>query len=118
MKIATRTAAAAMLIALPMGLTACGGSKPAKDDVKAGYVKAVKKNLGSTGSKVPDSLYDKLADCMIDKSYDDLSADTLNKLKDGDATAETKVKKEDKETMDKVSKECQTKLSGDFSKLN
>lgn len=118
MKIVTRTAAAALLISMPMALGACGSdSKPSKADVKAGYIKAVKKNVGESGTKVPDSLYKKMADCMIDSTYDDLSADTLNKLKDGNVTEKTKVKSEDKDTMDKASKTCQTKLAGDFKNI-
>ncbi|GGB38310.1 hypothetical protein GCM10011492_31320 [Flexivirga endophytica] len=118
MKIATRTAAAALLISMPMALGACGSdSKPAKADVKAGYIKAVKKNMGASGAKVPDSLYKKMADCIVDESYDDVSADTLNKLKDGNVTKDTKVKSEDKDTMDKASKTCQTKLADDFKSV-
>lgn len=119
MKLISRTAAVALVISLPMALGACGGdSKPAKADVKAGYIKAVKKNVGASGAKVPDSLYQKMADCIVDKSYDDLSADTLNKLKDGNATAETKVKSDDKDTLDKASKTCQTKLADDMKSVS
>lgn len=118
MKLISRTAAAALVISLPMALGACGGgSKPAKADVKAGYIKSIKKDAGAQGSKIPDSLYNKMADCIFDKTYDDLSSDTLNKFKDGNATEKTKIKSSDKDTLDKASSTCQTKLADDIKNV-
>lgn len=120
MKIVTRTAAAALLISLPMGLSACGGnSKPSKDDVKAGYSKAVKKQVEKLGVKVPDSTIDKMGNCIIDGAYDKVSATSLKSIKDGKTTkdGDVKVAKKDKPKFESASKKCQAKYKDELSKL-
>ncbi|GAB3499593.1 hypothetical protein [Flexivirga sp.] len=117
--ILSRTAAAALIITLPMGLSACGDSKPSKADVTAGYVKSVKQQADKSGVKIPDSLLDKMAGCIIDKSYDKVSADSLKSIKDGKTNdkGEIKVKSDDKSTFESASKDCQTKYKDELSKL-
>ena len=100
-----------------MALTACGDSKPSKADVKAGYIKTIKKVGGSEAAKIPDSLYTKMADCIFDKAYDGLSADTLNKFKDGSATEKTKIKSSDEDKLSKASDSCETKYKDELSKV-
>ncbi|MFC6707976.1 hypothetical protein [Flexivirga alba] len=118
MKLISRTAAVALVISLPMALGACGGgSKPSKADVKAGYIKSVKKSGGAESAKIPDSLYTKMADCVFDKTYNDLSSDTLNKFKDGNANEKTKIKSSDKDKLTSASTSCQTKLANDFKNV-
>ncbi|WP_265447878.1 hypothetical protein [Flexivirga meconopsidis] len=114
MKIITRTAAAAMLVSLPIALSACGsggGDKPSKDDVKAGYVKAIKKEAGSAASSVPDATFNKMADCIFDKSYDKVSADTLDKLASGNFTKDTKIKSDDEKTLTDATDSCQKTMT-------
>ena len=54
--------------------------KPAKEDVSAG-LKAFYDKQGGQYTSVLDT--QKLADCMTDKSYDTMTAKSLNALKDG-----------------------------------
>jgi len=119
MKIVSRTAAAALLITLPMSLAACGGgSKPSKADVKAGYEKAVKAQASKSGIKVPDALLDKMAGCIIDKTYDKVSAASLNSIKKGDTDSkgQIKVKSDDKSKFESASTACQTKYKDEIAK--
>lgn len=118
MKIITRTAAAAMLISLPMALGACGGGgdKPSQADVEAGYIKALKNVGGSDAAKIPDSLYQKMAGCIFDKTYDKLSNDTLNKMKDGNATEKTKIKSSDQSKLESASNTCSKKYAAEIQK--
>lgn len=119
MKLISRTAAAALIISLPMALGACGGGKPSKADVKAGYVKSVKAQAKKSGVKIPDSTLDKMAGCIIDKSYDDVSSDSLNSIKDGktNSDGEIKVTSKDKPKFESASTACQTKYKDELSKL-
>ncbi|NNG40114.1 hypothetical protein HJ588_12655 [Flexivirga sp. ID2601S] len=113
MKIFTRTAAAAMLVSMPIALSACGGSgggsKPSKDEVKAGYVKAIKKEGGSMASSVPDATFNKLADCIFDKSYDKVSAKTLNAIKSGNTSE--KIDSKDEKTLTDATDSCKSTVT-------
>ncbi|AKU16130.1 hypothetical protein [Luteipulveratus mongoliensis] len=65
------------------GATDGGGDnagKPSKDEVSAGLKKFYDKD--TTISKVADTK--KLSDCVVDKAYDNVSAKTLNAMKDGE----------------------------------
>lgn len=107
-----RVAATATLLALPLGLAACGGSKPSKADVKSGmqhYVQKTLKEEGSGSSSLSDASLKKYSDCIVDKVYDDVSADALNAMKDGDNDA--KVKQSDKDAVSQASKDCAGKLT-------
>lgn len=100
----TRSTAAGLLLALPLALSACGSSgdsKPSKADVKAGYVKAAKKE-GTSG--MSDSIVKQISDCIVDKTYDDLDEDTLTKIKDADTDA--KIKSSDKTKLSTASTAC------------
>ncbi len=81
----SRTAAVAALLALPLGLAACGdgdGDKPSKDEVTKGVEKLYG---GTTGtSQLTDSQTNKLASCAVDKTYDKLSTKTLKAMASGD----------------------------------
>jgi len=104
MKMIARTAAAAMLITLPMTLGACGGdSKPSKAEAQAGYVKLIKAKLGSSATGVSDAALNKYAGCVLDKSYDKLSAKTLNAMKSGNKDA--KGDQKDEGTLTKASQD-------------
>jgi hypothetical protein len=106
MKIVTRTAAAAMLISLPMALGACGGgdSKPSKADVKVGFAKVMKSM--PSGKNVPAPTMTKIADCVVDKTYDKVTAKTLNAMKSGDKNS--KADKKDEKTVTDATTTCAT----------
>lgn len=113
MKIITRTAAAALLISLPMALGACGsdgGSKPSKADVKAGFEKAMKSS--EAGAALPQATLDKYSNCVVDKTYDKLSNKALNVIKKGDTKTKTDVPKKDKTAFDGAVTSCQSAVTG------
>lgn len=109
MKTLHRTAAVAALLALPLGMTACGGSKPSKDDVRAGFQKVINEKSGAAASS-PEMKpkMTKYTDCILDEAYDDLSPEALNAMKDGDEKAEVPAK--DKKTMEKAVNACASTL--------
>ncbi|MBB2892538.1 hypothetical protein [Flexivirga oryzae] len=105
MKIVSRTAAAALLITLPMALGACsssGGSKPAKADVQAGFTKALKGQSEAKGA--PDSLVNKMSGCVVDKIYNKVSNKTLNAIKSGDTS--NKISSDDESTLNDATNSC------------
>lgn len=104
MKIATRTAAAALLISLPMALGACGsgGSKPSKADVQAGFTKAMKSQ--SELKSAPDAMLEKMSSCTVDKIYDKVSNKTLNAIKSGDTS--NKISADDESTLTDATNSC------------
>jgi hypothetical protein len=113
MKIVTRTAAAALLITMPMALGACGSghSKPSKADVKAGYVKLMNDN--ATLSKLPTTTKVKVSNCVVDKIYDRVDAKTLVAMKGHDE----KYKGSDKDgkTLESASTSCGQSLKKELS---
>ena len=104
MKIITRTAAAAMLISLPMALGACGGSdsKPSKADASVGFAKILKSQMGSSGTS--DAMTKKIATCVVDKTYDKISAKTLNAMKSG--KSDSKGDSKDQTALNNAAKTC------------
>jgi PBP1b-binding outer membrane lipoprotein LpoB len=64
-----------------LALSSCSvlSSKASKEDVKKGIVEIIKDE--NTG--LSDSQIEKIADCTIDKVYDDLSKTSANNLADG-----------------------------------
>ena len=58
-----------------------GGDKPSRDDVVAGYVKAVG---GGTTNAETDAVLEKSAKCVVGELYDKASAETLRALADSD----------------------------------
>lgn len=120
MKLISRTAAVALVISLPMALGACGsGSKPSKADVKAGYAKHVQEQAKKSGAKIPDSIVDKMTGCVVDKTYDKVSARSLKNIKDSKSNdkGEIEVKKDDKPKFESAAKSCQDKYKNELSKL-
>lgn len=120
MKLVSRTAAVALVISLPMALGACGSdSKPSKADVKAGYVKSVKKEAKKAGVTIPDAIMTKMSGCVIDEAYEKVSAKSLKSIKNGDTNdkGEIKVTSDDKSKFESASKDCQTKYKDELSKL-
>ncbi|KAA1380711.1 hypothetical protein [Aeromicrobium fastidiosum] len=57
------------------------GDKPSREDVVAGYVKAVG---GGTTNAETDAVLEKSAKCVVDELYDKASAETLRALADSD----------------------------------
>ncbi|BDZ56533.1 hypothetical protein FB554_3382 [Barrientosiimonas humi] len=81
MNLARRMGATALLLTLPLGLTACGGGKPSKEEVQAGYAKLLESN---GGGQIPQAQIDSIAKCVTDKAYDNVSGDTLDKIAKGE----------------------------------
>jgi len=107
MKIVSRTAAAALLITLPMSLAACGGgSKPSKADVQAGFTKAMKSQ--SELKSAPDAMLDKMSRCTVDKIYDKVSNKTLNAIKSGDTS--NKISADDESKLTSATNSCSKSL--------
>ncbi|RNI22167.1 hypothetical protein [Flexivirga caeni] len=102
MKLIARTAAAAVLLSLPMTLAACGGggSKPSKADAATGYAKIMQ----SKG--ISSSVANKVATCTLDKTYDKLSAKTLNAMKSGSSSSKGDAK--DETTLKNATTTCAT----------
>lgn len=120
MKLISRTAAVALVLSMPMALGACGGdSKPSKADVKAGYAKYVKTQAKKSKVTIPDSIVNKMAGCIIHKTYDKVSAKSLTNIKNADTNDkdEIKVKSDDKSKFEAASTSCQTKYKNELSKL-
>lgn len=113
MKLITRTAAAALLIGLPMTLGACGssgGSKPSKADVQAGLTKLMKAQAGA--SVIPDATVKKYTGCIVDKSYDKLSNKALNAITKGDPKTKTDVPQKDKDAYTSAVNSCKSVVMG------
>lgn len=87
-----KAAAALMVVGLPFGLAACGGGdKPSKDEIidsfqssleelAPGFTEDTFKQAGLSQEDI-DSYYQ----CIVDDSYDDLSADSWKAFMEGDA---------------------------------
>lgn len=106
MKLLSRLGAAALLVAAPIGLAACGGDdKPAKADVKSGYAKLLKSTLGSEASAQGD-LIDKISSCTVDKVYDKATTKTLQAMASGDKGS--KADDKDETLLTDATKDCTT----------
>lgn len=73
----TRAAAVAMAVAVAFGASACAGGKPSKDEFRNALKSAPQVGQMTDGQK---DQFNKLADCIADKSYDKLSPEGLKKL--------------------------------------
>lgn len=102
MKKLSRCAAVALLVAVPVGLTGCGGGddKPSKSDVASGYAKMLKSMGGTTDS----ALMDKVASCTADKVYDKAATKTLKAMASGDKSNQPDAK--DETLLTDASKDC------------
>ncbi|MDO5093860.1 MAG: hypothetical protein Q4D79_10665 [Propionibacteriaceae bacterium] len=97
--------------AIALGAAGCAG-KPSKEAVVEGWLK-FGENYASEG--ISDEQKEKMkpyAECLVDETYDKLSADTLKKIADGNANKDTKVAKEDEEAIQEATKNCASKLTG------
>lgn len=88
-------------------LTSCSvfESKASKQEVKDGYVKILKDALPSS---FESDLIDELADCAIDKVYDDMSKAGANSLAEGDP--DTKGPEDDVDLVDSASEDCSDQI--------
>lgn len=91
-----RTIAAAGLI-LMLGVSGCTGGKPSKEAV----IDAISKQ---GGPGVAGDMVKKFASCIVDKSYDELSAETLNAIVSGGTPQNAT--DEEKATLTKASGAC------------
>lgn len=115
MRTATKTRsiyAAGLALALPFGLAACGGDeKPSKDEVRDGVAVMLDQQLSAMGVTADQieaaglgPALDDYYSCVVDGVYDDVSADTLQKIADGDPEAQ--VADGDLQTLTDASESC------------
>ena len=107
-------------VAIAFGAVGCGG-KPSKDAVKEGIVKMMKAHGESS---YDDETLNDYVGCIVDGSYDKLSADSLQKLADGktgvttatdedsSTDAGSKISDDDGKAMGEAAIECGAKLAG------
>jgi lipoprotein len=97
-------------IAIACGAAGCSG-KPSKDAVKAGIIKMMKEQGENS---YDDNALNDYVGCLVDGSYDKVSADTLQKLADGktDTSASTGVADGDSKAIGEATQECLAKLTG------
>ena len=95
-------------IAIAFGAVGCSG-KPSKDAVKAGIIKMMKEQGESS---YDDNKLNEYVGCLVDGSYDKVSANTLQKLADGKADSEASAPDEDSKVIGEATQECTAKLSG------
>ena len=106
-------------IAIAFGAAGCSG-KPSKDAVKAGIIKMMKEQGENS---YDDNALNDYVGCLVDGSYDKVSADTLQKLadgkittdasgsQDGKADASASVADGDSEAIGEATQECSAKLT-------
>ncbi|WP_130873732.1 hypothetical protein [[Pseudopropionibacterium] massiliense] len=107
-------------VAIAFGAVGCSG-KPSKDAVKEGIVKMMKAHGESS---YDDETLNDYVGCIVDGSYDKLSADSLQKLADGktgvttatdedsSTDAGSKISDDDGKAMGEAAIECGAKLAG------
>lgn len=91
--------AAVLALTLSVSMAACsGGDKPSKDE----YHAALTEMLG--GEDTPKAVID----CMVDESYDDLSAEAVQAIVDGDEEAQET--KSDEKVLEDATTACIAKM--------
>ena len=95
--------------AIALGATSCSGGKPSKDAVKAGIIKMMKEQGENS---YDDNALNEYVGCLVDGSYDKVSANTLQKLADGKADSEASAADEDSKVIGEATQECLAKLTG------
>lgn len=60
--------------------------KPSRDEVKQGYLKAVRPAASKADPPLSEADLQKLAPCVVDQLYDDVSVETLTVLASGDSS--------------------------------
>lgn len=108
----------AALVSVPLlalSLSACSGDEKgaSKEDVTKGMSKALESYLDSMGlSGLDKSIVDDYAKCIIDESYDSLSADTRETIAKGDFKDidSAKVPEKEADAIDKAVTDCQDTL--------
>ena len=101
-----RTLAVGLLTLMPLGLAACGESKPSKEEVKEGMAKIF------VDQKAPEDIAQKMASCVTDEVYDEVSTTTLKAMASGDEDA--KYPAEDDEILDPAGKKCREKVASEL----
>lgn len=114
MAVTSRSVSIIALLVLPLSLAACGGDpapsaptapaassaaaapstsaptgddsadKPSREEVKAGYIKAVGPGLKSSKQAFTEAEVKQMANCVVDQMYDKVSPETLSVLVSGD----------------------------------
>lgn len=102
-----RTAASAALVAVSIGVTACGQSeqKPTKADVQRG-LSTILVTAGGTANLVDPDQRITVSTCITDRIYDKVSTTTLKALATGNP--EAKGDKNDKDVVKPAIKFCGT----------
>ena len=88
-------------------------SKPSKGEVKSSFQKVLLQELGSGATDKQKSAIKNYSNCVIDESYNDLSASTLKKFVDAKNASEFKDvngSEKEKKALDAASEKCSVKL--------
>ncbi len=96
--------------AIALGAVGCAG-KPSKQDVIEGWGKTFKNNFGGKGAS--DEVIEKAKpyiECLVDETYDKMSADTLNKIAKGEIKDEDKVSGNDEQAVKDAASTCKDKM--------
>lgn len=101
-----------LALALPLGLTACGGGKPSKEEVKEGMVSILNESGFDAESVeaagISKDAVDDYYNCVVEDLYDNVSDDTLKALADGDASAQMSA--EDSPKFNEAARACMSNL--------
>ena len=106
----------AALVSVPLlalSLTACSGEGASKEEVTKGMSKALSAELESMGlSGLDQQVVDDYAKCIIDQSYDSLSASTRDLIADGDYETidDAKVPQKEYDAVTSAVTDCQEDL--------
>lgn len=93
-------------------LTGCT-SKPSKAEIEKSFTAILVKEFGSTATDKQKSQLKQYVDCIVDETYDDVSAKTWNKIIDAKSANDlsaTSGTKNEKKKLDAAAQKCQDKL--------
>lgn len=89
-------------------LTGCT-AKPSKADVKKAFKASLEKELGATAKGSQKEAIGEYSDCVVDETYDKLSAKTLKKFIDAKNTTDFKNvsgTSKEKDQLEKAAEKC------------
>ena len=88
-------------------------SKPSKESAKSSFRANLIETLGANAPDSQKAAIKSYADCIVDETYEKLSAKTLKKFvdaKDADAFKNVNGTKDEKEALDSAAEVCSSKL--------
>jgi hypothetical protein len=104
-----------IIIVLCIATLALAGctSKPSKESARESFRSNLIETLGANATDAQKDSITEYADCIVDETYDKLSAKTLKKFvdaKDADAFANVNGTKDEKTALDDAAETCSNKL--------